>query len=339
MGVLPRDRDRRAVCTPWSCGGSPTRPPPTPTPEPSHRAPDGRAGDRGVGFDPYGRARRAAAGEALPDRGAPRAFRGAARACRYQTRDRATGWVEERRVERSKMGAAVNVLIDAWNRDTSAAGGLLAGGLAFRLFLWLLPAALVAVSVLGIATDYSSESASEVARDSGLSAVVAATVAQGVQASQTGGLLVALFGTVFLLWASAGAARGLRVASSLLWQARPRAWNSTRAALAFLGLAIVSISDPDPRGPPVGRRHPDHGAGAAAHHRGARRDRVLGVLPPAARPASAVVVAGPGRRPRGGRCAAARARHDRVLRRQARPRGRPVRVAGRSHGDLRAGSS
>ncbi|MGZ5128953.1 MAG: YhjD/YihY/BrkB family envelope integrity protein [Actinomycetota bacterium] len=159
-----------------------------------------------------------------------------------QTRDRATGWVEERRVERSKMGAAVNVLIDAWNRDTSAAGGLLAGGLAFRLFLWLLPAALVAVSVLGVATGYSSESASEVARDSGLSAVVAATVAQGVQASQTGGLWVALFGTAFLLWASAGAARGLRVASSLLWQARPRAWNSTRAALAFLGLAIVSIS-------------------------------------------------------------------------------------------------
>ena len=159
-----------------------------------------------------------------------------------QTRERATGWVEERRVERSRMGAVVNVLIDAWNRDTSAAGGLLAGGLAFRLFLWLLPAALVAVSVLGVATDYSGESAAQVARDSGLSAVVAATVAQGVQASQTRGLWLALFGTAFLLWASAGAARGLRVASSLLWQARPRAWNSTRAALAFLGLTLISIT-------------------------------------------------------------------------------------------------
>jgi len=159
-----------------------------------------------------------------------------------QTRERATGWVEERRVERSTMGAAINVLIDAWNRDTSAAGGLLAGGLAFRLFLWLLPAALVAVSVLGVATDHSSESASELARDSGLSAVVAATVAQGVQASQRGGIWLALFGAVFLLWASAGVARGLRVASSLLWRARPRAWNSTRAALAFLGLALISIS-------------------------------------------------------------------------------------------------
>lgn len=158
------------------------------------------------------------------------------------TRERATDWVEERRVEGSKLGAAVNVLIDAWNRDTSAAGGLLAGGLAFRLFLWLLPAALVAVTALGIATDYSGESAAEVARDSGLSAVVAATVAQGVQASQTGGFLIVLFGTVFLLWASAGAARALRVASSLLWQARPRVWRSTRAALAFLGLALISIT-------------------------------------------------------------------------------------------------
>jgi len=158
------------------------------------------------------------------------------------TRERATDWVEERRVERSKVGAAVNVFIDAWNRDTRAAGGLLAGGLAFRLFLWLLPAALVAVTGLGVATSYSSESASEVARSAGLSAVVAATVAQGVQASDTGGIWLLLFGIGFLVWASAGAARGLRVASSLLWQARPRAWRSARAALVFLGLAIVSIT-------------------------------------------------------------------------------------------------
>jgi uncharacterized BrkB/YihY/UPF0761 family membrane protein len=159
-----------------------------------------------------------------------------------QTRERATEWVEERRVERSKVGAAVNVLIDAWNRDTRAAGGLLAGGLAFRLFLWLLPAALVVVTGLGVATSYSSESASEVARSSGLSAVVALTVAQGVAASETGGIWLLLFGLAFLLWASAGAARGLRVASSLLWQARPRAWRSTRAALVFTGLALVSIT-------------------------------------------------------------------------------------------------
>ena len=166
----------------------------------------------------------------------------AARARADETRERATEWVEERRAERSKMGAVVNVLIDAWNRDTRAAGGLLAGGLAFRLFLWLLPAALVAVTGLGVATSFSSASASEVARSSGLSAVVAATVAQGVEASETGGVWLLLFGAAFLLWASAGAARGLRVASSLLWQARPRAWRSTRAALVFLGLALVSIT-------------------------------------------------------------------------------------------------
>jgi membrane protein len=158
-----------------------------------------------------------------------------------ETRDRATEWVRERRAERTKVGAAVNVLIDAWNRDARAAGGLLAGGLAFRLFLWLLPAALVAVSGLGVATSYSSESASDLARDSGLSAVVASTVAQGVESSHWGGVWLLGFGIVFLLWASAGVARGLRVATSLLWQARPRAWRSMRAALAFLGAAVVAI--------------------------------------------------------------------------------------------------
>jgi uncharacterized BrkB/YihY/UPF0761 family membrane protein len=181
----------------------------------------------------------------MTDPGAPPAKRGRTEALRDradQTKERATGWVEERRAERSNLGAALNVLLDAWNRDVRAAGGLLAGGLAFRLFLWLLPAALVAVSVLGVATRYSGESASEVARDAGLSVVVAATVANGVRASGAGGLWALAFGIVLLLWASAGAARALRVAASLLWQARPAPWRWMRAALVFMGLAMASIS-------------------------------------------------------------------------------------------------
>ena len=42
--------------------------------------------------------------------------------------------------------------------DKMRAGGLLAGGLAFRMFLWLLPAALMVTGVLGIVDSYSPDS-------------------------------------------------------------------------------------------------------------------------------------------------------------------------------------
>jgi len=44
------------------------------------------------------------------------------------------------------------------DRDGEVAGGILAGALAYRLFIWLLPLALIAVAGLGFAADVASES-------------------------------------------------------------------------------------------------------------------------------------------------------------------------------------
>lgn len=160
-----------------------------------------------------------------------------------ETRERATGWVDERRAERSEIGVALDIVADAWERDAHAAGGLLAGGLAFRVFLWLLPAALVAVSVFGYAADYVGEDPAQVAQSVGFGAVVATTVAQGVSASEKGGVWLLLFGLVFLLWASAGLAKAFRVSASLLWQRRPSGWRSTRAALVVLAFLIPLMAE------------------------------------------------------------------------------------------------
>ena len=43
----------------------------------------------------------------------------------------------------------VKLVIDALREDRNTGGALLAGALAFRLFLWLLPAGLVVVALLG----------------------------------------------------------------------------------------------------------------------------------------------------------------------------------------------
>src|SRR5262249_26966949 len=44
----------------------------------------------------------------------------------------------------------VRTAVNAYEADRNRGGGLLAGGLAYRIFLWELPAALVLVAVFGL---------------------------------------------------------------------------------------------------------------------------------------------------------------------------------------------
>src|SRR4029450_4794546 len=47
----------------------------------------------------------------------------------------------------------VDVALRTWERDVEAGGSLMAAALAFRLFLWTLPAALFTVGLLGFTFD------------------------------------------------------------------------------------------------------------------------------------------------------------------------------------------
>ena len=44
------------------------------------------------------------------------------------------------------------------DRDSEVGGGIMAGSLAYRLFIWLLPFSLVLVAGIGIGADVASES-------------------------------------------------------------------------------------------------------------------------------------------------------------------------------------
>jgi hypothetical protein len=84
----------------------------------------------------------------------------AARALR--TRDRAARRVDELR-ERSEL---VDAALKAGDLDRRRAGSLLAGGIAFRVFLWLLPAALFVAAVVGLVRPSGGLSPDRVARRS-----------------------------------------------------------------------------------------------------------------------------------------------------------------------------
>ena len=72
--------------------------------------------------------------------------------------------------------------------SSTAAGRarLLAGGIAFRVFLWLLPAALFVAALGGLVQPSGDASPERVAQDLGLAASVASTVAEATRQSDRG---------------------------------------------------------------------------------------------------------------------------------------------------------
>jgi uncharacterized BrkB/YihY/UPF0761 family membrane protein len=120
-------------------------------------------------------------------------------------------------VERGRR-TSVRVAYDFYRRDRAFAGSLLAGGLSVKLFLWFLPFALSVVALIGTLADRFDQPASDVARNSGLAAVLAGIVAEAVEASTRARWYLAVFGIVLLLWAGLGVVRALALTSRLAWR-------------------------------------------------------------------------------------------------------------------------
>ena len=126
------------------------------------------------------------------------------------------------------------------DRSTGVGANLMAGAIAYRLFIWLLPASLVVVSLAGFLRDsqYDPESA---ARALGISAYVAADVAEQSHRGRWGSLVFGLFA---LALASASAGRTLQTIHQLAWGIDPKKWRrrpSPRLAGDFLLLALGGV--------------------------------------------------------------------------------------------------
>jgi uncharacterized BrkB/YihY/UPF0761 family membrane protein len=165
-----------------------------------------------------------------------------------RTRAEATKHVLEARAgDLRERHDTVRLAFAAYERDRRHAGGLLAGGFAFRVFLWLLPVALVAVSVIRLVADVSSRSARELAESTGLGVALAATVAQGARASGGNAAWILILGIVLMLWAATAMVRALRLMAAVAWQIRPgpmkrpvrAALVASLAGVGFLALPVL----------------------------------------------------------------------------------------------------
>ena len=103
----------------------------------------------------------------------------------------------EARAQAERGHESVDVAFEVVDCDLEVGGGIIAGALAYRLFIWLLLLALVVVGGLGVAADSASESPGEVADSVGLAGLVSDSVASA--ASGASGLASAARGYSFEL--------------------------------------------------------------------------------------------------------------------------------------------
>ena len=148
-------------------------------------------------------------------------------------------WVEKAEQEREKH-ESVRTLFHLYDEDKGRGGGLLAGGLAYRLFIWLLPAALVASSILRLFADSGSQSPSAMAKDVGMGAAMATTVDQAAAQTGRAAPILLVMGLVIMLWASRGVLKALRLVSTIAWRLSPVPFQSqVRTTLATAAVLFV----------------------------------------------------------------------------------------------------
>jgi len=136
--------------------------------------------------------------------------------------------------------ASVRLLTDALREDRDTGGALLAGALAFRLFLWLLPAALVAVALFGFS---SPDRVRTGLTGAGLGGFMASTVSQATAQAHQGRWILLIVGAVGLYSTSVSLAKAMWIGTSLAWHlpvARlRRSPRAAAAAVAFLLMAVL----------------------------------------------------------------------------------------------------
>lgn len=108
----------------------------------------------------------------------------------------------------------LDAAFETWERDSTRAGGMLAGALAFRLFLVLVPVALIAVAGLGFLSASDTAQAGDYLD---LSDAVLSTMEEAGAAAARGRWITLLVGVGALVLALRSLIRALRITHRLAW--------------------------------------------------------------------------------------------------------------------------
>jgi|tagenome__1003787_1003787.scaffolds.fasta_scaffold20337571_1 uncharacterized BrkB/YihY/UPF0761 family membrane protein len=119
---------------------------------------------------------------------------------------------------------------------------LLAGGLAYRLFFWLVAFGLLTAALLSFWVREHERSAETTAKSFGLAGVAARSASSAIQDGSKARWYFLFSGMLLLVYFGMGAVRALRLAAFLAWRIEPeRLRGSLKASLAFSGFLVGGL--------------------------------------------------------------------------------------------------
>ncbi len=143
--------------------------------------------------------------------------------------------LEQERPRHQSVEVAFRMLV----RDRQIAGGVLGGGLAYRLFFWALALAVLVCGGLGIAAA-AGDNVDTAMQDAGLTTAVAASISSAAQQSESGRWWLLAVGLFSVVWFSWSMLRAFRLVHSAAWQIPPPPLrNAPRALACVLAVPIV----------------------------------------------------------------------------------------------------
>ena len=136
----------------------------------------------------------------------------------------------------SEEHVALAVPLRAAERNRRVAASVLAGGLAYRLFLWLLPFGLLVGGALGFLNASSTQKA---VSKGGLPGAISNAIGDASRSAHSNSWWLLAVGVPLLLWAGFSGAKAVQLVHSLVWDDPPRKIKPLQASLAFTGVLLA----------------------------------------------------------------------------------------------------
>ena len=130
---------------------------------------------------------------------------------------------------------SIAVPFRAMERNRRSAASVLAGGVAYRLFSWLLPVALIVGGLLGLGDPDDIESA---VATGGLPQAVVEAIGDIARAAETNSWWLLVAGVPMLLWEGHKGAKAMQLIHALVWDEPAPHSKPLTTSLAFSGTAF-----------------------------------------------------------------------------------------------------
>jgi uncharacterized BrkB/YihY/UPF0761 family membrane protein len=134
---------------------------------------------------------------------------------------------------------SIAVPFRALDHNRRVAASVLAGGIAYRLFLWLLPFGLVVGGALGLGNAASIEDA---IANGGIPGAVVNAIGDIARTAEVNTWWLLLAGVPGLLWEGYAGAKALQLMHALVWNDPPPQPRPLQSSLAFTGVMCAFIA-------------------------------------------------------------------------------------------------